>query len=280
MKIWINNKIFSAKNAKISVFDRGFLYGDGIFETMRCYGGKIFKLSEHLARLFHSAKTVNIKVPYSGIKLAKAVNKTLEFNKSKDAYARITVTRGESAFSLAGGAEIGSNVVITVKEFTGYPGRFYSSGITAKISQIRQNEKSDLSKIKSANFLNHILARIDAQNEGFDEAILMNIAGDVAEAVTSNIFLIKKEALITPSLDSGILPGITRSAVIRIALNLGMKVRERRVSRKELLSADEIFLTNSLAEILPVVKIGSVKVGAGCPGRITKLLHKAYRQMV
>ena len=170
--------------------------------------------------------------------------------------------------------------MIIAKKYEGNPAQFYSRGISAKISDIRQNEYSPLSGVKSLNFLNYILARIRAQDEGFDEAILMNTKGHIAEAATSNIFLVKDGKLVTPSLDSGLLPGITRKAVIRIAEKLGIGVSERQICRKELPGSDEIFLTNSLSEILPVVKIGRALIGKGSPGDITKLLHAAYKRML
>ena len=265
---------------RISAFDRGFLYGDGLFETMRSYDGNIFKLDEHLSRLFDSAKIIRIKMPYSKEKLKNLICKTLKEKRLKDAYIRITVTRGKSAFSLKQDRRQKPNVMIIVKRYEGYPEAFYSRGITATISRIRQNEHSPLSKIKSLSFLNYILARIYAQDAGFDEAILLNTRGDIAEASTSNIFLVKRGRLVTPSLDSGILPGITRKRVIHIAKNMGITVEEKAVSYKDLAGANEVFFTSSLVELLPVVKIGRISIGSGKPGHITKLLHVSYRKMV
>ncbi len=280
MKVWINNKMIDAKDAKVSIFDRGFLYGDGLFETMRCYDGKIFKLAEHISRLFRSSKVMKIKIRNSKAKFAKTIYRILKANRLKDAYVRLTITRGEGSFALIRGKDAKPNVIITAKKFKGYPEAFYSRGISAKISDIRQDERSALSKIKSLNFLNHILARIRAQDDGFDEAILMNTKGHIAEAATSNIFLVKNGSILTPSLTSGILPGITRGSVIHIARKLGMRVTEKSVSSKELINADEVFLTNSLAELLSVIKINRIRIGDGKPGKVTKLLHAAYREMV
>ena len=279
-KVWINGRFFGAGSAKVSVFDRGFLYGDGLFETMRAYNGRILKLGGHLSRLFGSAKIMMMNIPYSKKNLERAVYKTLKSNRLKEAYIRLTVTRGEGAFTLKGGRISKPNIVIAVKEFTPYPERSYSCGISAGISDITKDEHSPLSKIKTLNFLDCILARMRARSDGFDEAILENSKGCVAEAATSNIFLVKEGRLATPSLDSGILPGITRAAVIRIAGRLGIDVAERAVYRNELTGADEVFLTNTLAEIMPVVKIDHMPIGGGRPGRITKLLHKAYQQTV
>jgi branched-chain amino acid aminotransferase len=280
IKVWMNGKAVDIDKAKISIFDRGFLYGDGLFETMRSYSGKTFKTGEHMTRLFNSSRLMKIKIPYSSSGIEKAIRGLLKINGIKDASIRITATRGEGFFSLERYKQSRANVVITVREFNGYPERFYSRGITAEISRIRQNEYSPSSSIKTLNFLNYILARYAAQDSGYDEAILVNMKNNVAEAAASNIFLAKDNALFTPSLDSGILPGVTRSAVIGLAKKLGIKVSQKAISRKELAGADEVFLTSSLAEVLPVVKIGRAAIGSGRPGKITKLLHAAYRKMV
>ncbi len=249
------------------MIDRGLLYGDGIFETMRAYNGKVFKLNEHLSRLAAAARVMKIKLPYSRTEFEKRVYKILKTRRLKDAYIRITVTREGAVFFI-------------VRKFNGYPPRMYVYGIKVKISGIRQNEYSPLSRIKSLNFLDHILAKERAREEGFDDAILMNTKGYIAEGATANIFLVRRGGLVTPSLDSGILPGITRRAVIRLAVKLGIKVTEKKVLPGELESADEVFLTNSLAEVLPVVKIDRSGIGDGVPGKITKLLHSEYRKMI
>lgn len=266
-KVWMNGKIVSAKDAKISVFDGGLLYGDGIFETIRVYDGVPFRLSDHLSRLFDSAKVIKLKIPVSIKKFGPAIQKLLAANGLTEAYIRITVTRGE-------------NVIIVAREFKGYPAKSYSDGISTQISKIKQDAASPLSRIKSLNFLPHMLAKRSAQDDGFDDAILLNTDMNVAEAATSNIFIVKRGCLITPSLDSGILPGITRSVIIEVARQLRMAVSEKTVSVKELLAADEIFFTNSLAEVLPVVKVGRRAMSGGRPGEFTKLFHAAYHAKV
>jgi len=267
MKVWMNNKMIDAKDAKISVFDKGFLYGDGLFETMRAYGCSIFKIDEHLSRLFDSAKALKIHIPYSKKCLREAAYNSIKRNRSKDAYIRITVTKG-------------GNVIILTKEFKGYPRGNYIDGTSAKVSKITLNEHSPLAGKKTLNFLNYLVAKEDARASGYDEAILLNTKGDVAEGATSNIFLVKNGRLFTPSLDSGVLPGITRRMVIMLAKEKKIAVTEKHLSCKELISADEVFLTNSLAELLPVIKVGRAKIGRGRPGEVTKLLHAAYRQLV
>lgn len=267
MKVWINNKFVDARDAKISVFDRGFLYGDGLFETMRAYRGSIFLLDRHLSRLFDSAKAIRMHIPYSKKALREASCDSIERNGLKDAYIRITVTRGGS-------------VIILTKKIKARPRSDYINGISVKVSKIVLNENSPLAGKKSLNYLNYLLAKEDAMRDGCGEAILFNTKGDVAEGATSNIFLVKNKKLITPSLDSGILPGITRQTVIAIAKKMKISVIEKRVLPKELMSADEAFITNSIMELLPVKNIGHAKIGRGRPGEMTKLLHAAYRKML
>jgi branched-chain amino acid aminotransferase len=280
IRVWINGKIRALKEAKISVFDRGFLYGDGAFETMRSYSGKVFKLERHIERLLKALKTVRIKSPYSGKDIREAVYSLLNINQLKSAYIRMTVTRGEGRFGISYSDRLRPNTVIVAKAFTGYSESLYSRGISAKVVDIRHNERSPLSGIKSSSFLNYILARFEAKEKGFDEAILMNTDSFITEGATSNIFLAKKGSLITPSAESGILCGITRAVIIEIARKLGVKVAQKKVTRRELESADEVFLTNSLVEILPVTRIGPRRIGDGLPGELTKLLHISYQKQV
>ncbi len=265
----------------VSEYDRGLLYGDGIFETMRSYDGAIFRLEEHLDRLFGSADMVKIKMPLSKKELKRNIYAAIRKRRLKDASVRITVTRGEGSFRLSDECKkFDPTLIITARPFKGYPSRYYSCGITVDISAIRQNEFSPLSKIKSLSFLNYILGRMSARERGFDEAIFLNTNGYVAEAATSNIFAVKGKRIFTPSIDSGVIPGITRSCIIKIAQNIGMKVRERKIRAKELVSSDELFLTNSIAEVLPVVRVGRSRIGKGVPGKVTKLLHSCYRKML
>lgn len=267
MKVWLNGKFTDSRDAKISVFDRGFLYGDGLFETMRAYAGSIFLPDEHLARLFNSSKNLGIKIPYSKKELREASHSSIRRNRLKDAYIRITVTRG-------------GNAIILTKEFEERPRRDYIDGASAKVSSMRSNEHSPLAGMKTLNFMNYLIAKEEAKAGGYGEAILLNTKGDVAEGATSNIFLVKNGRLLTPSLDSGILPGITRRAIIGIASRLKIAVVEKHVLYKELSTANEVFVTNSLIEVLPVVKIDSGLIGNGRPGNVTKLLHVLYRRMI
>lgn len=279
-KAWINGRFMDIAKAKVSIFDRGFLYGDGIFETMRSYAGIIFRLDAHVDRLFRSLEVMRMKSPYNKRDLKDIIYKALYINKLKSAYIRLTMTRGEGRFGIHFKDIFIPNVVIIIKEFGEYPGWMYSCGISAKVSDMRQDECSPLSVIKSLNYLGYILARLYAKEAGYEEAILKNTKGHIAEAATSNIFLVKKETLITPSLASGVLAGVTRGVVIEIAKTLRVKVREKPVTRKELLNADEAFLTNSLVEVLPVRSIDHKRIGSGRPGDVTKLLHISYQKQV
>jgi branched-chain amino acid aminotransferase len=278
-KIWINGKFVDPDKAKVSVFDRGFMYGDGVFETMRGYAGRVFKLDRHLDRLCTSLKTLKIKHKYAKKYLYDAIYKTLKINRLSSAYIKLTVTRGEGRFGISHKDIFRPNVVITAKDFEGYPGWMFDIGLSANVTGV-QNEESIISGIKTLNYLPYILARNDAQDRGFDEAILTNTKGFITEAATSNIFIVKNNGLVTPSQESGILPGITRGVIMEIAKGLKISVKEKFVSRRELLSADEIFLTNSLAETLPVTRIDSKRVGSGLVGDITKLLRISYQKAV
>lgn len=279
-KVWMDKRIVDAKKASISVFDRGFMYGDGVFETMRAYAGVVFKIDAHMARLERSLKTARIKLPYSKSYLKREICKLLAINKLKSAYIRLTVTRGEGRFGIEYKDVLKPHVVIVAKEFSSYPDETFRKGISCRVVSIRQNDSSPLANIKSLNFMSYIMARFEAKDAGCDEAILLNTKGRVAEAVTSNVFIVKGNSIVTPSIDSGALPGITRGVVIGMAKRLGMRVVEKPVSYRELLGAREVFLTNSLAEVLSVVKVGRKRIGHGIPGDITKLLRIAYQKEV
>jgi branched-chain amino acid aminotransferase len=256
------------------------MYGDGLFETMRAYAGVVFKLDGHIDRLYTSLGVLGIRKPCSKEVLKKAIYRTVKVNALKSAYIKVSVTRGQGRFGIGYKDEFIPNAVIVAKDFEGYPEWMFDRGLSAAIAGIRQNERSVLSRVKSLNFLPYIIARFEAKDMGYDEAILVNTKGHVAEAATSNIFLVKNGALVTPSLLDGILPGITRSTVIEIARKLRLRVTQRAVLPEELASADEVFLTNSLAEILPVVKVGPGRIGRGSPGELTRLLRVCYQKEV
>jgi branched-chain amino acid aminotransferase len=280
VEIWINNKIISAKNARVSVFDRGFMYGDGVFETMRSYGGRVFGLNAHMDRIANSLKVVKIKIPYSKAFIEKELYRLLKVNNLKDAYIRLMITRGEGTVGLAKIDCALPTVVIFVKRFTPYPAKMYKNGISIKIVKVRQNENSPVSGIKSISFLNYILARLEAKEGGFDDGIMLNSKGMICESTISNIFLIRKNQLATPPKTSGILPGITRDVILKLACKIGLKAKEKNITPQELCAADEVFLTNSLMEVMPVVKVGDKVIGIARPGPLTKRIHLEYIKSV
>jgi branched-chain amino acid aminotransferase len=279
-KIWVNGRLKDKNDAVISVFDRGFLYGDGLFETARAYAGIVFSLDGHLSRLYGSAKKLKINIPYPRNNLKAAVYRTLKANALRSAYVRITVTRGEGEPGINFSSAMMPNVVIMVREFEGYPAALYRKGIKAKFASTKQSSFSMLARVKSTSFLNYIMARQEARQAGFGEAILTDCGGYIAEAATGNIFAVKNGKLLTPPLTNPILAGITRGIILKIAKKLKIAAAEKRITVGQLLGSDEIFLTNSLAEVLPIVVIGRNRIGNGVPGPVTKLLHISYQKEV
>ena len=269
MKVYVNGKIVPESGAKLSVFDRAFLYGDGVFETMRSYAGTVFRLDEHINRLFASAKAIDLKIPLARPQIKNVILRLLKINRLGDAYIRMAVSRGEGRVGLDARTAKSSNVVIITKKFTPYPRHLYEKGLSVAISSARANEGSPLSRIKSINYLNNIIARIEAQKKGYNDALLLNNKGEVSSGAVSNIFIIRGQKLATPSLESGALAGVTRAEIIKIAPRAGLKVKEKRISARELMGADEAFFTNTLMEVMPVTGIGRKKIGNGRVGRYT-----------
>jgi branched-chain amino acid aminotransferase len=230
--------------------------------------------------MLRSLREVEIRCPYTKRYFKGAVYKTIRANELKDAYVRLSVTRGEGRFGISHKDRFVPNVVIVAKRFEGYARWMHDKGIGVAVVRIRTNEHSPLSRMKSANFMNYIIARYEAKSRNLDDAIMLNTAGQVAEAATSNVFLVKRKCVMTPCINSGILPGVTRGEVISIAGKTGLRVVEKKISPRELYAADEVFLTNSLAEIIPVVKIDSKRIGSGVPGPITRRLHALYKKEV
>lgn len=277
MKIYVNDRIVDEGKAKISVFDRGLLYGDGLFETMRSYGGRVHELDGHLDRLYSSARMININITKDAKYINHIIYKLLKINRLKDAYIRLAVTRGSGRVGLDTTTAKDQSMIIIVKEFTPYPDKFYKKGITLYTSSIRKNEKSILSRIKSLNYLDNIMARMEAQAAGANDALLLNTKDEVAESAVSNIFMIKGKGLITPPVESGALPGITRKIILLLAGRMGLRPVERRIKLAELKKAKEVFLTNTLMEIMPVIKIDGKIIASGRPGAVTRSIHKYYR---
>lgn len=269
--VFINGSMVPKEDAKVSVFDRGFLYGDGVFETVRIYDGKPFMIDEHVTRLLQGLKTVRFQKLPAGLKVHS--EKVIEANSVKNGVMRIEVTRGEMPTNE-------STVVITARETIPYAEELYNKGFRAIISRIRKDHRSPICNIKSANFLIFILAKDEAADAGVDEAILLNNEGFIAEGSVSNLFILKGDNLFTPSLESGILPGITRQVVIKVSEEMGLKVKELKIRPEELYDADEAFLTNSLMEVMPLVEVDKRPVGNGLPGKVTMKLRKRYQTLL
>ncbi|MDR3306218.1 MAG: branched-chain-amino-acid transaminase [Endomicrobium sp.] len=283
MKIFLDGKLVEKEDAKVSVFDHGFLYGDGIFEGIRAYNDRIFRLKEHLERLWASAKAVNLEIPMHKKEMEKALIKTILANKLNDAYIRLIVTRGRGDLGLdPRNCANPPSVVIITDQIKMYPEEFYEKGmevVTVSTRRIRQDSLSP--NIKSLNYLNNILAKMQAVKSGVDEAIMLNAEGYVAECTGDNIFIVKNGVLYTPDGSEGALIGITRDAVIELAKNKSkFPVKEGRLSLYEVYTADECFLTGTAAEIVPVVAVDSRVIADGTPGKITAKLIKEFKALV
>lgn len=275
--VYFNGGIIRGK-AIISPFDRGFLYGDGVFETMRSYRGKPFRQKEHLKRLFYSAGVISLKIPYTISQIENAISEMLSANKLSDACIRVTVSRGEG-IGLTPSSSSTANLLITVQEVPLFPEKWATDGLSGVIVKIKKDSFSPLFSIKSLNYLPNILAMIEARERRADEGIILNSDSLVSSATASNIFLVSGEKLLTPSLKSNILPGITRQTVIEIARKLGCEVCETEIKKEELLGASEVFLTSSIREIVSLTSINGVPVGRGKTGEITKKIICAYRSI-
>ena len=278
--IYINGALVSRAQARVSPLDRGILYGYGLFETMRSYGGHVFSLDRHLARLMHSAGKMGIDAGLDPAALEQAIYKTLEANERPDARIRLTVLAGEGERGLTLPTPGTLTIIIVAEKLVLPPPRDYKEGISAVVVSTRRNSRSLLSGIKSINYLDSLVAQSEAIAAGADQAILLNERGFVAECSTSNIFLVVAEKLLTPSVESGILPGVTREEVIELALTLGVAVVEEEISLAVLLRADEAFMTNSIIEVMPITTVDGKPVGSGKVGEVTWKLMGAYTELV
>lgn len=280
-KIYINGEYFSKEDAKISVYDHGLLYGDGVFEGMRIYGGKVFRLREHLIRLWQSATSIGLKIPVSIEDLRKDVIEAVAENQHEEGYIRLLVTRGVGALGLDPFGCSNPQVIIIVDKIKLYPNELYENGLELVTASTIRNHPAALSpRVKSLNYLNNILAKMEAIKAGCVEALMLNHKGEVAECTGDNLFIVKSERLITPPIDAGILEGITRNAVLELAQQAGIKTIEANLTRHDIFIADECFLTGSAAEVIPVVQLDGRKIGTGKPGPITMRLNEAFRQLV
>ena len=280
-KIYINGKFFDKADAKISVFDHGLLYGDGIFEGMRIYDGRVFRLRQHLDRLYDSAKAIKLEMPLTFEQMMDATRNAVEVNQKKDGYIRLVVTRGAGSLGLDPRKASNPQVIIIVDDIKLYPQEMYDNGLCiVTASTIRNHPNSLNPRIKSLNYLSSILAQIECIEAGCVEALMLNHKGEVAECSADNIFIVKHGVVKTPPPEAGILEGITRGAVMELASKAGITVQETALTRFDVYGADECFLTGTAAELCPVVKVDGRAIGTGKPGPITKRLHERFHQLV
>ena len=280
MKIFIDGKFYSERDAKVSVFDHGLLYGDGVFEGIRIYHGSVFKLKEHIDRIFYSAKAILLEIPMTPAELMTATIATCRANKLRDGYIRLVVTRGIGTLGLNPRSCKKASIIIIVGKIQLYPPEYYRRGLDiVTVPTTRNLHNSVNPAIKSLNYLNNILAKIEANNAGVEEAIMLNAEGFVAECTGDNIFIIKNGALFTPPLAAGALYGITRQTVIELAEQTGMKVSEPNLTRYDLFCADECFITGTAAEIVPVASLDGRTIGTGKPGAVTLQLIEEFRKL-
>lgn len=279
--IYLSGSFVTKDEAKISVYDHGFLYGDGIFEGVRAYSGNVFKLKEHLDRLYMSAKAIMLEIPCTKEEMEEIVCETLRRNKLEDAYIRIVVSRGKGNLGLDPFTCAKPEVIVITEALELYPKEFYEKGMEIVTVATRRNRPDVLSpKIKSLNYLNNILAKIEAYQAGVKEALMLNSEGYVTECTGDNIFIVKNGVLYTPPTYLGALEGITRNAIMDIAEELGYEVKEEPITVYDVYTADEVFLTGTAAEVIAVVKVDSRVIGDGRPGPHTKKLLDAFRKLV
>ena len=280
MKVYIDGKFYDEAKAKVSVFDHGLLYGDGIFEGIRAYNGRVFRLKEHINRLFYSAKAIMLDIPMSHAELMKVTVETCRRNKLRDGYIRLVVTRGVGTLGLNPNRCKNPSVIIIAGKIQLYPVEYYQRGLDiVTVPTVRNLHSAVNGAIKSLNYLNNVLAKIEANNAGCEEAIMLNSEGFVSECTGDNIFIVKQGQLLTPPLSSSALYGITRKVVLDLAVEAGIPTDEPNLTRYDLFNADECFLTGTGAELVPVVKIDARVIGNGKPGPITRKLVERYHAL-
>lgn len=280
MLVYIDGEYFPQEEAKISVFDHGLLYGDGVFEGIRSYKGRVFKLDEHLQRLYDSAKAIMLEIPISIEDMEEAVLETLRRNQLHDAYIRLVVTRGVGDLGLDPDKCPVPTIFIIADKITLYPPNFYEDGLEIVTVSIRRNYAEAISpRIKSLNYLNNILAKIEGKQAGVEEVLMLNAEGYVVECSGDNIFFLKDNVIVTPPTHLGILEGVTRNTVIDLARELGITLEEKVFTRHDLYTAEECFLTGTAAEVIPVVKIDQRIVGNGYPGTVTQKLIEEFHHV-
>jgi branched-chain amino acid aminotransferase len=280
-QISINGKLFDKADARISVYDHGLLYGDGVFEGIRIYAGKVFRLREHIDRLYESAKHIYLEIPWSRDQMAEEVLRTVRANAKQEGYIRLVVTRGAGGLGLDPNKTSDPQVIVLVDDISLYPARYYEEGLEVITSSFIRNHPNALNpRIKSLNYLNNILAKIEAVRAGCQEALMLNHVGEVAECTGDNVFVVKHGLVRTPPPNAGILEGITRDAVIELAQAAGIPLEQAALTRHDVYSADECFLTGTAAEVVPVVKVDGRVIGSGKPGPVTRQLRERFHALV
>jgi len=279
-RVWINGKFFDKADAKVSVYDHGLLYGDGVFEGIRVYHGKVFRLQQHMDRLYDSARSIWLEIPMSKEALTAAVEETVRVNEKDDGYIRLVVTRGSGTLGLDP-RKCDPQMIIIVDDISLYPSALYENGLEIITAATIRSHPAALSpRVKSLNYLNNILAKIEAIRGGCLEALMLNHKGEVAECTGDNVFIVKNGQIRTPPIDAGILEGVTRNAVMELAAGEHMEVREMVLTRHDIFTADEFFLTGTAAEIIPVVKCDGRLIANGKPGPVTKQLRARFQELV
>lgn len=279
-KVYISGKLVPQAEATVSVFDHGLLYGDGVFEGLRTYNGKVFRMNEHVQRLYESARAILLTIPMSQADFARAIEETVAANGIRDGYIRAVVTRGAGTLGLDPNRCSNPQVIIIADSISLYPAELYENGLEIITVSVIRNHPAALSpRIKSLNYLNNILAKIEGLQCGCIEALMLNHKGEVAECTGDNVFLVHGGVLYTPPLDAGILAGITRGAVIELAEAAGIEVRQDPLTKHDVYIADECFLTGTAAEVIPVVKVDSRAIGSGRPGPVTLDLKKRFHEL-
>lgn len=279
-QVYINGKFVPQEEATVSVFDHGLLYGDGVFEGLRSYSGKVFRLEEHVRRLYESAQAIRLEIPMSQADMCAAIDLSIKTNKIDDGYVRAVVTRGRGTLGLDPNRCSDPQVIIIADAIALYPQELYDKGLEIITSSVIRNHPAALSpRIKSLNYLNNILAKIEGLNGGCIEALMLNHKGEVAECTGDNLFLVRDGALLTPPLDAGILAGITRDAVIDIAREAGIEVLKVSLTKHDVYVSEECFLTGTAAEVIPVVKVDDRTIGAGRPGPVTLDLTERFHRL-
>jgi branched-chain amino acid aminotransferase len=279
-RIYIDGKFYSEADAKVSVFDHGLLYGDGVFEGIRFYNGRVFRLEEHLARLWDSARSICLEVPMTMHDMTEALLETIRQNDLRDGYIRLLLTRGVGNLGLNPVQCKHPSVIIIAATIALYPADMYKKGLTVITCATRRTNPGALNPaVKSLNYLNNVMARIEANLAGADEALMLNDQGNVAECTADNIFLIKHGQVFTPPITAGALRGITRAVVFEIAAELGVKITEADITRHDVFIADECFLTGTAAEVIPVIKADGRVIGDGKPGSISTRMIARFREI-